>query len=222
MTSTSPDADKPADTRDMVLVHRVFRREFAELPGLVRGVAGGDTARAAVLHAHWVAQHDFLHHHHAGEDAWLWSRLLDRSPEAADLVPGMEAAHARVDSLLTACDEAARTWAADPTVANGEVFAAAITEMYTALVDHLDEEEAKILPIIRATMLHSEWSQLGEEQMKTVPEQQIPFVLGDLLEDCTTDAERNVFLGELPPPVVELWQNVWSAAYAEHKKLIRG
>jgi hypothetical protein len=36
--STAPETIRRCDTLDMVLVHRVFRREFAVLPALVRAV----------------------------------------------------------------------------------------------------------------------------------------------------------------------------------------
>ena len=49
MDASEADA---VDTRDMVVVHTAFRREFGLAPALVRGVATGDRRRAGV-----VAQH---------------------------------------------------------------------------------------------------------------------------------------------------------------------
>ena len=40
------------DTADMLMIHRLFRWLFGDAPGLVRGVAAGDTARAEVVGAH--------------------------------------------------------------------------------------------------------------------------------------------------------------------------
>ena len=53
------------DVSDMYTVHRVFRREFGLLPTLVRGVAAGDTARAAVLADHGRRILTGLHYHHS-------------------------------------------------------------------------------------------------------------------------------------------------------------
>ena len=49
--SSSPAAVAPARrlTSDMVLVHKVFRREFGMLPALIGGVEATDTARAALI-----------------------------------------------------------------------------------------------------------------------------------------------------------------------------
>ncbi len=58
------------DTRDMLLIHRVIRREVGGLPGLFR--ATRDRARAARVAAHASEMLDFLHAHHTGEDELLW------------------------------------------------------------------------------------------------------------------------------------------------------
>ena len=42
--------ETPVDTRDMYMVHTMFRREFAALPELVRNVAAADTERAHLIH----------------------------------------------------------------------------------------------------------------------------------------------------------------------------
>lgn len=49
------------DTSEMNVVHVLFRREFWLLPDLVRGVSGGDTARAAVIGKHAAFLLDWLH-----------------------------------------------------------------------------------------------------------------------------------------------------------------
>ena len=64
----------------MVVAHRAFRREFRLLPELVRQVAPGDTARAAVLAAHGRMLLIGLHLHHNSEDLLLWPKLLEHRP----------------------------------------------------------------------------------------------------------------------------------------------
>ena len=56
------------DAVDMMVVHRVFRREFQDMPGLIAAVAAGDTARAKVVGDHVKFMVDALHRHHAAED----------------------------------------------------------------------------------------------------------------------------------------------------------
>jgi iron-sulfur cluster repair protein YtfE (RIC family) len=81
------------DTRDMVLVHRVFRREFRLLPLMVRGVADEDTTSASRVSRHATEMIDALHHHHQNEDELLWPRLQQRAPLNAVMAERMEAQH---------------------------------------------------------------------------------------------------------------------------------
>ena len=46
--TTSTAIQRP-DTHDMIVVHRVFRRESDLMPTLIQAVPDGDTARAEVL-----------------------------------------------------------------------------------------------------------------------------------------------------------------------------
>ena len=49
-TAIRPD-DRP-DVHEMVVIHRVFRREFSLLPPLIRKVTGGDVSRAELVGSH--------------------------------------------------------------------------------------------------------------------------------------------------------------------------
>src|SRR4029077_18833961 len=88
------DYEPHFDGREMLMLHDSFRREFALLPGLVRGVATGDLERAQVIAAHITYVSTILHHHHHGEDAHVWPLLVERcAGECAPLVELMEGQH---------------------------------------------------------------------------------------------------------------------------------
>lgn len=93
------------DTRDMVLVHRVFRREFGLLPLMVRGAADGDVRAAVRIAAHAREMTDALHHHHHNEDELLWPRLLQRAPVDAGLAVPSPATRQTAPSPATAIKE---------------------------------------------------------------------------------------------------------------------
>ena len=84
----------------MVVVHKVFRRELALIPRLVRAVAPGDTRRAAVVAGHARLVLGGLDMHHTGEDALLWPKLLERDAPDSELIHRMEAQHHRVEELI--------------------------------------------------------------------------------------------------------------------------
>ena len=84
------------DTHDMLLIHRVVRREIGQLPGMLRRAAG-EPVRAARLTTHIEEMLDFLHTHHSGEDEFLWPVLRPRVSLDAELIDRMEAQHGPVD-----------------------------------------------------------------------------------------------------------------------------
>src|ERR1700712_4561651 len=84
---------------EIVAVHRVFRREFAVLPALVRGVADGDAERAAVVGRHARMILAGLRSPDRGEDGALWPPLLERAPAAAPLLARLRAQHEAIALL---------------------------------------------------------------------------------------------------------------------------
>ena len=72
----------PVNALDMLLVHRVFRRELGELAWLIDSVQPGDNSRARIVGRHLKLMTDALHHHHMAEDELVWpivsARALDR------------------------------------------------------------------------------------------------------------------------------------------------
>ncbi len=61
------DADNATDRpliQQMVVIHRVFRREFGLLPAMIRGVAPDDVERAKIVAEHATGLLRFVHVHH--------------------------------------------------------------------------------------------------------------------------------------------------------------
>src|SRR3954447_19370423 len=97
--STTVTPTELTDVHDMVVVHRVFRRELLSLPALIRGVVHGDAARAAVVADHARLVLTGLQIHHTREDTVLWP-LLHARASADELVGTMEAQHAAIHTAL--------------------------------------------------------------------------------------------------------------------------
>ena len=89
------------DTVDMVMAHRVFRRELRNAPELIGGVEAGDTKRSALIADHLGYIVAALHHHHAAEDELLWPPLHTRVPTADLKIQQMEDEHGGSLPLLT-------------------------------------------------------------------------------------------------------------------------
>ena len=103
----------------MVVVHKVFRRELALIPRLVRAVAPGDTRRAAVVAGHARLVLGGLDMHHTGEDALLWPKLLERDAPDSELIHRMEAQHHRVEELIASSPMRIRVEADRPVMVTG-------------------------------------------------------------------------------------------------------
>jgi hypothetical protein len=67
------------------------------------------------------------------------------------------------------------------------------------LIDHLAEEEQKLLPIVSVTLTQSEWDALGKHGMSAIPVTRRLVILGHITEQ-TDEAEREKFLRVVPAP----------------------
>ena len=170
---SQPQADA-IDTRDMVVVHTAFRREFGLAPARVRGVAPGDQRRADVVADHLEMLTAMLHHHHAGEDRLLWPKLHERvAADIAPVVSLMEQQHERIHAANDRVVAGLARWR-DGALATG------LEEVDAALVEHLTAEEEQLLPIAARHLTPAEWGQLGEEGMGGLKKRQLPLVFGML------------------------------------------
>ena len=221
MTDTTNTAPQQlTDVRDMVVVHRVFRREFALIPRLVRQVAPGDIRRAAVVAGHARLVLGGLDMHHTGEDALLWPKLLDRDPPHTDLIHRMEAQHHRVEELIADLTAALPRWEAEARPAVSEEVASTFDALRVALLEHLDDEEEHILPIAARCVTQEEWNGLGEHGLAKADKSQLPILFGAMLEEATPE-ERTMMLTLVPPPVRLLVRTVFAWQYRRYITKVR-
>lgn len=209
------------DVHDMVVVHRTFRRELTIIPRLVRATAADDLARAAVVAGHARRGLHGLHLHHSGEDVLLWPKLLERAAPEAELIHRMEGQHSRVEELVDLLGPAIDRWAAEARPAAGEEVAGLFDELRTVLLEHLDDEEAHILPIAARCITQREWDELGEHGLAQLPRSELPIAVGMLLEDATP-AERADILGKAPAPARLLLRTLGAWQYRRYLRFVRG
>ena len=157
-SGSMPAGQEPGcDTSGLILVHRIFRWLYRELPQLVREVDAGDTARAAVVGRYAHLDFAALHMHHETEDIALWDRLVTRDPGCAVHVDRMRAQHAEVAAQLARIEPQLAPWVetADPRLR--DAFAADIEVLRDTLNAHLGQEEDDILPVAGAVLSQQEW-----------------------------------------------------------------
>lgn len=208
------------DTTDMLLIHRVIRREIGALPRLFR-TATNDAARAKLVGTHAMEMLDFLHNHHHGEDELLYPLLRQRVRLDADLLDRMDAQHATVDESVGALRADLPGWMRSPDPGISERMAATVEAMLPVLIDHLAEEEQRLLPIVARTVSQPEWDKLGEHGMGTIPVKRRLVVLGHIIEE-TDESERTRFLVNVPAPARLAYRLIGKRQFARETAAIRG
>ena len=217
--STTPTTDRPW-VHEMVVIHRVFRREFTLLPRLVREVADGDTDRAAPIAEALRLVLDGLHHHHSGEDDILWPALLERAAPSTGLVETMQAQHGVVDGYAEQAVPLLGAWERTASSSTGTELADVLDRFAAALFEHLDLEEREILPLASRHVTAAEWNQMGEHGKDSMSPSQLPIMFGLVLEDAD-DEERATMLGNLPLPIRLLLRTIGAWQFRRYVRRLR-
>ena len=208
------------DTHEMVLIHRVIRREFDRLPRLFRSAAN-DRARSKVIGAHAQEMLNFLHTHHTGEDELLFPLLRERAALDPELMDRMDTQHAQVNEAVKAVVAELPTWTTSADTAAGERIATRIEATMQTLIAHLAEEEQKLLPIVSVTLTQSEWDALGKHGMNAIPVTRRLVILGHITEE-TDDAERQRFMRVVPAPARLAYKLIGHRQFTRETTAIRG
>jgi len=218
-TATTATTERPW-VQEMIIVHRVFRRESRNLHDLIGAVRPGDTARAAQLAGFARDYVEGLHNHHTSEDELLWPKLLARVDLDAELVLRMEQQHQVVDAGIQEVRRRLDAWERGPAEPERDALVGALARHRRDLLQHLDEEERHVLPLISEHITPAEWDALGEHARAKTPKDKLLFVLGALLEDATPQ-ERTRFMALLPRPARVLWKLVGRRSYARQMRRLR-
>jgi hypothetical protein len=211
-------SDRP-DTRDMVIVHGMFRRAFGDLPWLIGDVGAGDVARAAVLADFYAEARTGLEHHHETEDELLWPLLLARAAADRAMVLRAEEQHERIHEILERADLQIATFRVCADGLARDALVTTLEDLFAALTEHLEEEEQHILPLAEQHLSASEWAQLGARARARIPRDRLLIQLGWLLEG-TSQTERREFLATLPRPARIAWRVAGRRRFARERARI--
>ncbi|HEY5923257.1 MAG TPA: hemerythrin domain-containing protein [Kofleriaceae bacterium] len=125
----------------MMSSHFAFRRDLACFASSLTA----DRVNAEALSAEWTTYRGSLHGHHSVEDANVFPDLRARHPELAGAIDELDAHHRAIDPLLERGDRVFADLAANLGEARD-----LIGELQRLLAEHLDAEEAVVIPHLRA------------------------------------------------------------------------
>lgn len=219
--TTNPLNTGLTDMHDMVVVHRVFRRELSLIPDLLLSTPGGDVERASIVVGHARLILSGLHLHHTSEDDLLWPLLVERSSPSTELVQRMQAQHADVDEGLGRLETVLARWETEARPAVAREAAGVMNQLRQIVVEHLDEEEKQILPVAEASITPQEWASVGKAGVAKMTRAELPLMFGALLEDAS-DVERRQMLQSLPLPIRYLMRTWGSVHYRRYITTVRG
>jgi hemerythrin-like domain-containing protein len=211
-----------ADSRDMFVIHDMFRRQFNAIPGLVSEVPDGDRQQVAIIadHVEWMVT--FLHAHHEGEDELVWPKLLERGPLDIDpLVHTMEAQHHGLAEALDALAARALDWRRTAAVAQRDTLAAAATELLARIAEHLDLEEREVLPLIDKYLTEKEWKEVGGSGMKKMSFGQIKVAFGMILDHAQPE-QVQIMKDTIPRAPWTIFSFVGPRAYVKYAERLHG
>ena len=96
------------------------------------------------------------------EDTLLYPILIERAPEQAGTTADVAHEHELVHTAIDATTSACAAWRHQPSAETGEALAVSLEQLDAELRPHLDDEEAKVVPLAAATLTQVEWDAMGE------------------------------------------------------------
>ncbi|MFD4959543.1 hemerythrin domain-containing protein [Microbacterium sp. NPDC058389] len=204
-----PEGRAPGcDTSGLILVHRIFRWLYRELPQLIREVEPGDSTRAALVGDYAKLDFFALHLHHETEDTILFDRLAARDPGCVAHVDRLRAQHKDVAARLEHIEPQLAPWVSTADPALRDAFAGDIEALRDTLFAHLGQEEDDILPVAGAVLTQKEWDELETHtravlmaHRKELPGDVMSLQLGLLLASVP-EAERDEwYRANVPAPI---------------------
>jgi hypothetical protein len=202
----------------MYAVHGVFRDSLGATPRLVGGCAAGDAERVALIVNYYENILSFLDSHHDAEEKLVFPLLRQRCPGEAALIDLMADQHHEAVRLLEEAQTLLQAWPTGDAAAQ-RAAQDGLEALHAQLVDHLDQEEAKVLPLAAEHLSAEEWGALPGHGMANFHGDKIWLILG-LIRERMTDAQRAAMLEHMPPPALDMWSGFGEQAFKDYAAIV--
>lgn len=211
-----------ADARDMLVAHTMYRREFGLMPGLVRGVASGDSARAGLVADHVTLMTEELTAHHRAEDRQVWPLLRERCPDECASVPGiMEDQHHVIHERLAQVGTAAQSWRHNASAGARDALADAVEQLVAVTREHLALEEERAVPLIEKYLTEAEYALAGQEAAAAIPPDKLLIAFGMAMYEGDPEV-IDMMVTAVPPEAQPTMKDQAYAAYAAYAQELYG
>lgn len=195
---SAPEPSARSHIPAMAVTHQAFRREFELAPRIVRDIAPDERKRHDRAADWFATMLGFMHHHHENEDVLMYPLLAGRAEQP--LLDRMEAQHGELASAVDRAQERLSAWRLDDP-ASGEALAAAFDDMLPILIEHVDAEEAQVMPLVGEYLTAEEYGRQGTRGNGADP-RALMMTFGSVVEQAS-EREGEIMLAYPPNPCVE-------------------
>jgi hemerythrin-like domain-containing protein len=186
----------------MLLAHRAMVRDLDRVQRTARELAGApDPVRAAALSGYVDTLARVIHHHHEGEDEFLWPRLHDAGADRQALET-LAAEHAELADLLTIWRESGVRPATDGAAAAR--LAELTADVRDLLAGHAEDEERELLGRLTPSLDEQMWTGFETHMRRTAPLWTLRFMPAWLLSVAGPDDT-----GGVPAPLLARLFSGW-------------
>ena len=218
--TTAPESPL-CDATAMTRFHVIFRDALDAVPQLVGAAPADDGARAELVGSFYDNVLRLLHAHHEAEDVTIYPQMLERLPDQVDVINRINAEHEVVLGSLEKAEEAVAAWRADPSSASRDAAAADLATLKTILLEHLDHEEAEVVPLIGQCITVDDWDTLSGTAFGMFSGDKVWLAVGLIQEQML--AEENAKMeANMPPPVNDFWVNSGRTMFQDFVGELRG
>ena len=218
--TTAPESPL-CDATAMTRFHVIFRDALDAVPQWVGAASADDGARAEFVGSFYDNVLRLLHAHHEAEDVTIYPQMVERLPEHVDVINRVNAEHEDVLGSLETAEQAVAAWRADPSSETRDAAAATLETLKTILLEHLDHEEAEVVPLIGQCITVDEWDAMSGTAFGMFSGDKVWLAVGLIQEQML--AEENAKMeANMPPPVNDFWVNSGRGMFQDFVGELRG
>ncbi len=203
---------RAADTSDFLMIHGCLRRATSAVVRAAPTIHAADQRRARAFQRYWEGFALELEHHHTVEDDIFYPALAARSSEAAAHLARIETDHHLIDELMS---EALDSITAVTERRTHAMLRLGAFERFDALLaEHLDFEDAVLVPLFPVHFDHEEYDAMTDGAMKALSPKQALFTVPFIGDNCEPEE-----LARILPTAPLVFRAIHRSTRAHHARL---
>jgi iron-sulfur cluster repair protein YtfE (RIC family) len=192
------------------IIHAAFRRDLGRFDAALADFPAGSQPRADQLFTAWQNYAAQLHHHHSDEETIFFPALRELGADET-LISTLDGEHEAMLAALAGADAAMKALHAEPSADNAAGARAAITNLQTVLVAHLEHEERDLEPFA-ASKLSTPQAKQAQVAVRKAHKGNAGTFMAWLADGADPDASA-ALRHEIPAPVLFMLTRVAGRRY---------